>query len=77
MNPYRLGYIGGMETLTEAQKAARLLGKRGGTATLKKYGPEQLREWGKLGAEHGKKGGWPKGRPRKIDNVNAERAKKR
>ena len=51
--------------LSERQKAARLLGKQGGKATLRKYGAEQLREWGKLGAEHGKKGGWPKGRPRK------------
>jgi hypothetical protein len=45
---------------SEAQKAARLLGKRGGTATLKKYGPEQLREWGKLGGEYGKRGGRPR-----------------
>jgi hypothetical protein len=28
-------------------------------ATLKKYGLERLREWGRLGAEHGKKGGRP------------------
>jgi len=59
--------------LSEGQKAARLLGKRGGTATLRKYGAEQLREWGKLGAEHGKKGGWPKGRPRKTDNSKKAR----
>jgi hypothetical protein len=51
--------------ISEAQKAARLLGKRGGTATLAKYGTEQLREWGKLGAEHGKKGGRPKGSGKK------------
>lgn len=49
----------------ETKKAAQLLGKRGGMATLKKYGPEQLREWGKLGAEHGKKGGRPKGSGKK------------
>lgn len=47
--------------VSEAQKAARLLGRRGGTATLAKYGREKMREWGKLGAEHGKKGGRPKG----------------
>ena len=47
--------------LSESQKAARLLGKRGGAATLAKYGAEQLRAWGKLGGEHGKKGGRPKG----------------
>ena len=28
-------------------------------ATLKKYGAEKLRKWGRLGAEHGKKGGRP------------------
>jgi hypothetical protein len=44
---------------SETHKAAQLLGKRGGTATLKKYGPEKLREWGKLGAEFGKRGGRP------------------
>ena len=44
---------------SEAQKAARLLGKRGGAATLKKYGPKKLKEWGKLGAEFGKLGGRP------------------
>jgi hypothetical protein len=43
----------------ETHKAAQLLGKRGGTATLKKYGPKKLREWGKLGAEYGKLGGRP------------------
>ena len=50
---------------TQAQKAARLLGKLGGTATLKTYGAEQMRDWGKLGAEHGKKGGRPKGSGKK------------
>jgi hypothetical protein len=43
-----------MKILTEAQKAARLLGGKGGKATLTKYGADQLREWGKTG-----------GRPRK------------
>jgi hypothetical protein len=63
--------------LSETQKAAQLLGKRGGKATLKKYGPEQLREWGKLGAEHGKKGGRPKGRPHKPVTPKAEGENKR
>jgi len=44
---------------TQTRKAAQLLGRRGGMATLKKYGLERLREWGRLGAEHGKKGGRP------------------
>ena len=43
----------------ETRNAAQLLGKRGGTATLKKYGAKKLREWGKLGAEFGKLGGRP------------------
>jgi hypothetical protein len=61
----------------ETHKAAQLLGKRGGTATLKKYGPEKLREWGKLGAEYGKLGGRPpKGRTRKAGTRKAEREKK-
>lgn len=50
---------------SETHSAAQLLGKRGGKATLKKYGPERLKEWGKLGAEHGKKGGRPKGSGKK------------
>jgi len=50
---------------SKAQKAAQLLGKRGGMATLKKYGPEKLREWGKLGAEFGQRGGRPKGSGKK------------
>jgi hypothetical protein len=44
---------------SELHKAAQLLGKKGGMATLKKYGPEKLRRWGKLGAEYGKRGGRP------------------
>jgi hypothetical protein len=44
---------------SETRHAAQLLGKRGGTATLKKYGAKKLREWGKLGAEFGKLGGRP------------------
>jgi hypothetical protein len=50
--------------LSETRKAAQLLGKRGGKATLKKYGPEKLREWGRLGAEFGKLGGRP---PKKLE----------
>jgi hypothetical protein len=46
---------------SELHKAAQLLGKKGGVATLKKYGAEKLRWWGKLGAEFGKRGGRPKG----------------
>jgi len=45
--------------LREVQEAARLLGKRGGTKTLEKYGRDQLKKWGKLGAEFGKLGGRP------------------
>jgi hypothetical protein len=44
---------------SEAHKAAQLLGRLGGKATLKKHGRKQLREWGKLGAEFGKLGGRP------------------
>jgi len=44
---------------SELRKAAQLLGRKGGMATLKKYGPEKLRRWGKLGAEFGKRGGRP------------------
>jgi hypothetical protein len=35
-------------------------GRRGGKARAKKYSRKQLREWAR-------KGGWPKGRPRKAD----------
>lgn len=45
--------------LTEVQEAARLLGKRGGTRTLEKFGRDQLKKWGKLGGEFGKLGGRP------------------
>jgi hypothetical protein len=44
---------------SEFHKAAQLLGKRGGMATLRKHGPKKLRRWGKLGAEYGKRGGRP------------------
>jgi hypothetical protein len=44
---------------SETRNAAQLLGKRGGTATLNKYGAKKLKEWGKLGAEFGKLGGRP------------------
>jgi hypothetical protein len=54
---------------SETRDAAQLLGKRGGTATLKKYGAKKLREWGKLGAEFGKLGG----RPPKKKSAKGER----
>jgi hypothetical protein len=41
-------------------QAARILGKRGGTKTLKTHGAEKMREWGKLGAKFGKLGGRPR-----------------
>jgi len=59
--------------LNAAQKAARILGRRGGSTTLARHGAEQMREWGKLGAEHGKKGGRPKGsgkKPKGATNAN-------
>lgn len=59
---------------SKAHSAAQLLGKRGGTATLKKYGPEQLKEWGKLGAEFGKLGGKPK--QKTSSGVKRAKAKK-
>jgi hypothetical protein len=43
----------------EIREAARLLGKRGGTRTLEKYGRDQLKYWGQRGAEFGKLGGRP------------------
>jgi hypothetical protein len=43
----------------QIREAARLLGKRGGTATLQKYGRGQLKRWGQRGAEFGKLGGRP------------------
>lgn len=43
----------------EIREAARLLGKRGGTRTLEKYGRDQLRKWGELGGKFGKLGGRP------------------
>lgn len=46
--------------LREVHEAAQLLGKRGGTKTLEKYGRDQLIRWGKRGAEFGKLGGRPK-----------------
>ena len=43
-------------------------GRKGGRARAKKYSPEQLSEWAKLG-------GWPKGRPRKPMAANKGRKK--
>jgi hypothetical protein len=51
--------LGMKKRSSETHKAAQLLGKRGGMVTLKKHGPEKLREWGKLGADFGKLGGRP------------------
>lgn len=51
--------------LTEAQKAARLLGRRGGKQTLEKHGLERLVEWGKTG-----------GRPRKSWDELSESGKR-
>ena len=59
---------------TEAHKGAQLLGKRGGMTTLKKYGREKLRQWGKLGAEFGKKGGRPP-KSEKATKVQARQPK--
>ena len=41
------------------REAAKLLGRRGGLATLKKYGRDRMREWGRAGAKYGKLGGRP------------------
>jgi hypothetical protein len=43
----------------QVHEAARLLGKRGGTKTLERYGRDRLKEWGQRGAEFGKRGGRP------------------
>lgn len=40
-------------------------GQRGGRARAKKYSRKQLSEWAK-------RGGWPKGRPRKTDQTQKE-----
>lgn len=45
--------------LKEVHEAARLLGKRGGTKTLEKYGRDQLKRWGERGGTFGKLGGRP------------------
>lgn len=44
-------------------------GRRGGKARAKRYSPEQLRVWAKLG-------GWPKGRPRKKKRDTRKRGKR-
>ena len=67
--------MGMRKRASETQRAAQLLGKRGGMATLKKYGPEQLREWGKLGAEFGKRGGRPPGQLRKGSKSGTKKAR--
>jgi len=46
--------------LKDVHEATRLLGKRGGTSALEKYGRrEQADQWGQRGAEFGKIGGRP------------------
>jgi len=49
------------EPKDQAREAAQLLGRRGGMATLKKYGAKKLRRWGELGKKFGKLGGRPTG----------------
>lgn len=52
--------MGSMDSqVKQVHEAARLLGKRGGAKTLEKYGRDQMKQWGKLGAEFGKLGGRP------------------
>jgi hypothetical protein len=71
--PTARGILSDMKkNLSETQKAAQLLGRQGGMATLKKYGADKLREWGQLGAEHGKKGG----RPPKSKPANTQKRKR-
>jgi hypothetical protein len=53
-----------MKKREPVSEAARLLGKRGGQKTLEKYGPDQLKEWGKRGAKFGKFGGRPRKSPK-------------
>ena len=53
--------------LREVHEAAQLLGKRGGTKTLEKYGRNQLIRWGKRGAEYSKLGGRP---PKAFDQLS-------
>lgn len=43
----------------QAREAAKLLGRRGGLATLKKYGKQKMRDWGCKGREYGRLGGRP------------------
>ena len=51
----------------EVHEAARLLGRRGGTKTLERYGRDQLKAWGQRGAEFGKLGGRPKKTTTEVD----------
>jgi hypothetical protein len=55
--------------LTEAQKAARLLGSHGGGKTLAKFGHDKLVEWGRTG-------GRPK-KPWKDLSESGKRARRR
>lgn len=53
--------------LEKIHEAARLLGKKGGTKTLEKYGHDQLKRWGQRGARFGKLGGRP---PKAFDQLS-------
>jgi hypothetical protein len=64
------------KTASETRKAAQLLGERGGRATLKKYGANKLREWGKRGGKFGKLGGRPQ-KPWDQLSEAGKRARKR
>jgi len=48
------------------REVAKLLGKRGGDTTLKRYGKAAMKEWGQRGAAYGKRGGRPKGSRNKV-----------
>ena len=50
-------YNGAMAKMNKPLTVAEA-GSRGGKARAEKHSPEQLREWAR-------KGGWPKGKPRK------------
>jgi general stress protein YciG len=45
---------------TDIQKAMQMMGRKGGRATVSKYGKKKMREWGKLG-------GRPRKRPKGDD----------
>lgn len=49
-----------MEKKNTVNKHAQILGRRGGKATLAKYGADKLKEWGRLG-----------GRPKRKTNESS------